>query len=189
MCNKYYPFSSFKEWSIFYFIYRCWKSLWQSRLDLYTSHFRNYRLRPSYEILDRNRVLKSFCTNLSQLCTLPITLYNQWYLSRVSPFSTVFIFVLEPFLRNICVNPDIAGIFCGTQEHKISAYAEDLLFFLSKPITTLPILLQEFKQCGALSNFYNYQQSEALNLTMPNLCNILYSWILILNGLRLILNN
>lgn len=103
----------------------------------------------------------------------------------LSPF--IFVLVLEPFLRNICVNPYIAGIFCGTQEHKISAYADDLLFFLIKSIATLPILLQEFKQCGALSNFHiNYQKSEALNLTIPNqaLCNIQAN----LNGLHLILN-
>lgn len=76
----------------------------------------------------------------------------------------LFALSLEPFLSTIRSNPDIQGLKIGDIQHKISAYAEDLLFSLTNPTISLPNLLREFDKYGALSNF---SKSETLGIALP----------------------
>uniref|UniRef100_A0A8C5LMQ4 Reverse transcriptase domain-containing protein n=1 Tax=Leptobrachium leishanense TaxID=445787 RepID=A0A8C5LMQ4_9ANUR len=50
----------------------------------------------------------------------------------------LFILSLEPFLSAVRHNPDIRGPTIGTAQHKIAAYADDLLFFVTNPRMSLP---------------------------------------------------
>lgn len=76
------------------------------------------------------------------------------------PLSPIlFIISLEPFLRMVRRNRDI-DIVIGRVEHKISAYADNLLFSFSNPKISMPNLLKEFQRYGEISNFYiNMQKS------------------------------
>lgn len=67
----------------------------------------------------------------------------------------IFAMILEPFLCKIRRNREILGTCIGSVEHKVSAYADDLLFYLSAPQTTLPALMSEVDRFGSLSNFKN----------------------------------
>lgn len=60
----------------------------------------------------------------------------------------LFALVLEPFLRRVHGHTDISGINIGSAEHKVSAYADDLLFYPSKPHISLPVLMSELHQFG-----------------------------------------
>lgn len=54
----------------------------------------------------------------------------------------------------------------GGIEHKVSAYADDLLFFERNPRISIPNLMKEFQRCGNMSNFHiNIQKSVVLNLS------------------------
>lgn len=65
-------------------------------------------------------------------------------------------------------NPDIKGIWVGEREYKVAAFADDLLYYISNPRTTIPIALKEFKRYGERTNFkINMVKSELLNITLP----------------------
>lgn len=52
--------------------------------------------------------------------------------------------------------------------HKLSAYANDLLFYITQPMTSLPSLMQEFQNYNSLSNYsINLHKSEVLNISLP----------------------
>lgn len=75
----------------------------------------------------------------------------------------LFALALEPLLRRVRVNTDIRGLTVGNIEHKLSAYADDVLFHLTNPLISLPILLKELQHFGTISNFkINYTKSEIL---------------------------
>lgn len=84
----------------------------------------------------------------------------------LSPF--IFVLVLEPFFCTIRNNPNIRGLaFWHVPEQKIAAFADDLLFFLTSPITSLPNLMYEFNRYSHLANFKIYfNKSEALNISL-----------------------
>lgn len=98
------------------------------------------------------------------------TLFSTWngkhqrYL--LSPF--ISILTLEPFLPYAQANPNIDRIKTGYCTHKISAYADDILFFLNNPETLN--LVDEFYTFNELSNLHiNFQKPETLNVTLsPN---------------------
>lgn len=48
---------------------------------------------------------------------------------------------------------EISGIRIGTVEHKVSAYADDLLFYLSDPRASLDTLMLEVDRYGLMSDF------------------------------------
>lgn len=81
-----------------------------------------------------------------------------------------FFFSLKPFLCHIKDNPNISGVHSDHYQHKVVAYADNLLFFFNtKPITSLPLLLQESKWYSNLSNFkVNLQKTEALKISIPD---------------------
>lgn len=80
----------------------------------------------------------------------------------------LFILSLEPLLQHIWNNPDISGLQTSTYHHKVAAYADDFLFYLSNPLVSLPVLLFEIRTYGELSDFtVNLQKSEALSVNLP----------------------
>lgn len=80
----------------------------------------------------------------------------------------LFALSLEPFLCKIRLNPDMQGIRCGDTQHKISAYAVDMLFTLTSPIISIRNFLREFDTYGKLSHLrINFSKSEALGIALP----------------------
>ena len=57
----------------------------------------------------------------------------------------LFALVLEPLLHRVRSNPNIRGVNVGSLEHKLSAYADDILFHVVEPLVSLPVLMDEFK--------------------------------------------
>ncbi|CAH2306955.1 Hypothetical predicted protein, partial [Pelobates cultripes] len=65
-------------------------------------------------------------------------------------------------------NRNVHGYTWQGTEHKVAAYADDLLFFVSQPRITLPCILSEIERFGRLSGFrLNLAKCEALNITTP----------------------
>ncbi|KAM5158282.1 protein transport protein Sec61 subunit gamma [Mantella aurantiaca] len=82
----------------------------------------------------------------------------------------LFILTLEPFLRRVRSNTDISGVHLPSIQapQKIAAYADDMLFFITNPTISLPVLLSEFQVYNTISNLkINYSKSEALNISLP----------------------
>lgn len=79
----------------------------------------------------------------------------------------LFALSLVPLLNKILLNLDISGLQIGDSEYKISAYADDLLFSMTKPEVFLPKLMMEIEKYGSLSNFkINYSKSEGMGITL-----------------------
>lgn len=80
----------------------------------------------------------------------------------------LFALSLEPFLCHVRLNPDITGVETNREQFKVSAYADDLLFSLTKPIISLPSLMKEFHTYGQLANLkINFSKSEAMSIGTP----------------------
>lgn len=82
------------------------------------------------------------------------------------PLSPIlFALWLEPFLLMVRNNLSIHGIKTGTTEHKYTAYTDNILFYVQRPIISLPNLMSAFTMFGAISDFkMNLSKSEILNL-------------------------
>lgn len=82
----------------------------------------------------------------------------------------LFALSLEPFLCAMRRNPDVVGIKVRNSQHKISAYADDMLFSLTNPVISLPNLFKEIKKYGTLSNLkINFQISEAMGVNLSQI--------------------
>lgn len=80
----------------------------------------------------------------------------------------LFALSLEPFLCHIRSNPDIMGIEINNTQYKVSAYADDMLFSITKPNISLPNLMNGFAIYGRLSNLkINFTKSEAMGVGIP----------------------
>lgn len=64
----------------------------------------------------------------------------------------LFALSLKPLLAHVSSNPNIHGVRFGGIEHKYAAYADDILFYVQKPLITLPNLLSAFEAYGNISN-------------------------------------
>lgn len=83
----------------------------------------------------------------------------------MSPF--ILAPTLEPLLNKVRLNPDIKGFCVGTGEHKLPAYADDVLFYVADPLISLPNIMAELQGFSLLSNFkINYSKFELLSLNM-----------------------
>lgn len=81
--------------------------------------------------------------------------------------SLIFILTLEPFLCTVRLDPSVAGLRKASGVHKVDAFADDLNFFLTDPLMSLPNLLHSFWEYGTLSYFQiNLSKSSALNITV-----------------------
>uniref|UniRef100_A0A8C5MP15 Reverse transcriptase domain-containing protein n=1 Tax=Leptobrachium leishanense TaxID=445787 RepID=A0A8C5MP15_9ANUR len=81
----------------------------------------------------------------------------------------LFALSLEPLLESIRLNPSIAGIQGHTSEHKVSAYADDLLFLLSSLATSLPAVVQTLEEYGTLAAYcINRAKSEFLGISLDH---------------------
>lgn len=79
----------------------------------------------------------------------------------------MFVLSLEPLLTGIRQNSDVRGIKIGEEKHKLVAYADDILFFITNPRITLPNLMKCLKIYGEISNFkMNPSKSEILNINV-----------------------
>lgn len=64
-------------------------------------------------------------------------------------------------------NPDIRGIQIDKEEHKLAAYTDDILFYITSPRITLPNLLKTLKTYGDVANFkMNPSKSEIPNISV-----------------------
>lgn len=98
-----------------------------------------------------------------------IFLYWQQYETGLPHSTLIFVLSLELLLQHIWNNPDIRGLTTNTYHLKIAAYADDLLFYVSDPLVSLPVLLSEIHAYGVLSDFkIKLQKSESLNITLPS---------------------
>lgn len=93
----------------------------------------------------------------------------------------LFIISLELLIRTINLDKDIKGFSVFGTQFKVAAYADDLLFYISQPHTTIPILNKKFQIFRYISNFkINHNKSEALNLTLSKkklaITNCPYKW-------------
>uniref|UniRef100_A0A8C5WJ93 Reverse transcriptase domain-containing protein n=1 Tax=Leptobrachium leishanense TaxID=445787 RepID=A0A8C5WJ93_9ANUR len=81
----------------------------------------------------------------------------------------LFVLTLELFLEAIRSNPNITGVMVVPQHHKVAAYADDLLFFVTRPEVTLPGIMAAFEEYGRLSNLkINFLKSHILNVSVPD---------------------
>ncbi|KAM9311698.1 GLIPR1-like protein 2 [Gastrophryne carolinensis] len=79
----------------------------------------------------------------------------------------LFALSLEPFLCTVRNDPDIQGFVSRESTHKVAAYADDLLFFITNPSVSIPVLMREFETYGRLSYLkINFEKSEAMNVSL-----------------------
>lgn len=79
----------------------------------------------------------------------------------------IFILTLEPLLQRLRANPDIKGVSISGTTYKLSAFADDILLFLTEPHISLPNLLKDLNTFNLLTNLQiNFKKSEALNVSL-----------------------
>uniref|UniRef100_A0A8C5WH19 Reverse transcriptase domain-containing protein n=1 Tax=Leptobrachium leishanense TaxID=445787 RepID=A0A8C5WH19_9ANUR len=79
----------------------------------------------------------------------------------------LFAISLEPLLVAIRLNADITGIRGHSSEHKVSAYADDLLFLVADPDSSLPAIVRTLDDYGAMAGYrINRDKSEFLNISL-----------------------
>lgn len=87
------------------------------------------------------------------------------------PLSPIlFILTLEPFIRRLMLKQNIQGFQLAHKEYKKAAYADDLLFFMTKLHISLSNLMKEFSHFDYIFNLkINYTKSEAMNINIPDM--------------------
>lgn len=97
--------------------------------------------------------------------SLPFEMFNGT--RQGCPLSLLlYVLLLEPFLATIRNSADIGGARIRDEEHKVAAYANDILFYISKPRLTLPNLMKELKKSGNSNFKINPIKSEILNISL-----------------------
>uniref|UniRef100_A0A8C5M2I4 Reverse transcriptase domain-containing protein n=1 Tax=Leptobrachium leishanense TaxID=445787 RepID=A0A8C5M2I4_9ANUR len=81
----------------------------------------------------------------------------------------LFALTLEPFLQAIRSHPQLHGMTAAGVEHRVAAYADDMLFFVRKPAESLQHLIKLFQDYGSISNLrINMEKSEILPIYIPD---------------------
>uniref|UniRef100_A0A8C5MI47 Reverse transcriptase domain-containing protein n=1 Tax=Leptobrachium leishanense TaxID=445787 RepID=A0A8C5MI47_9ANUR len=79
----------------------------------------------------------------------------------------LFALTLEPLLVAIRNHPEITGIRGHASEHRLSAYADDLLFFLTDIDTSLPAVMSVLEAYGLVAGLkINHDKSEFLGVCL-----------------------
>lgn len=65
----------------------------------------------------------------------------------------LFLLCLEPFLQRIRDNPFITGFKLKSHHIKLSAYADDILIYMSNPTSSIPPFLQEISTFSTVSGY------------------------------------
>lgn len=77
------------------------------------------------------------------------------------------IFAIETLAITIRQNPNIKGVSCGDQNHKCGLFADDILLFLTSPLTSLPNLCQVLEEFSKISGLQvNFSKLQALNVSL-----------------------
>uniref|UniRef100_A0A8C5PP31 Reverse transcriptase domain-containing protein n=1 Tax=Leptobrachium leishanense TaxID=445787 RepID=A0A8C5PP31_9ANUR len=75
----------------------------------------------------------------------------------------LFALFLEPLLQHLRKDPHITGFRMGDQEYKLSAYADDILLSLTRPLSSLPAVMRRLDEFSRLSGYkVNITKSEAV---------------------------
>uniref|UniRef100_A0A8C5PIJ7 Reverse transcriptase domain-containing protein n=1 Tax=Leptobrachium leishanense TaxID=445787 RepID=A0A8C5PIJ7_9ANUR len=78
----------------------------------------------------------------------------------------LFALSLEPLLASIRTNEGIEGLQGKAHCHKVAAYADDLMFLLTNPVKSLPVVVRELHKFGTLAGLaINEEKSEILNIS------------------------
>lgn len=82
----------------------------------------------------------------------------------------IFATAIQTLAIAIREHPDIQGVNRGPrQQHKIALYADDLLVFVTSPITSLPTICRPLEDFNHISGLHvNFSKSLALNVSIPN---------------------
>lgn len=82
----------------------------------------------------------------------------------------IFAIAIETLAIAIRTHPDIDGVKCGDQTHKCGLFADDLLLFITSPLTSLPYvckLLGDFSRVSGLQ--VNLAKPQAMNISFQTL--------------------
>uniref|UniRef100_A0A8C5MVA5 Reverse transcriptase domain-containing protein n=1 Tax=Leptobrachium leishanense TaxID=445787 RepID=A0A8C5MVA5_9ANUR len=80
----------------------------------------------------------------------------------------LFALSLEPLLQAVRTDTSIHGVKVGLQHHKVAVYADDLLFFVSQHLMTLPSLTALLRKYSSYSHYkINLTKSENLGVNIP----------------------
>lgn len=99
------------------------------------------------------------------IMSTPITLQRS---SRQGcPLSVrLFVLAIEPLAQAVRQDSDIKGVQVGHLTHKISLFADDIIFFLTDPARSLTRLQPLLNSYSIISHYtVNYEKSEILPLT------------------------
>lgn len=81
----------------------------------------------------------------------------------------IFAIAIESLAIAIRNNPNIQGIQSGSRCHKCTLFADDILLFVSSPLTSLPNICRLLDDFGKISGLrVNYNKSQALNINIPD---------------------
>uniref|UniRef100_A0A8C5QFF1 Reverse transcriptase domain-containing protein n=1 Tax=Leptobrachium leishanense TaxID=445787 RepID=A0A8C5QFF1_9ANUR len=79
----------------------------------------------------------------------------------------LFALSLEPLLQSIRCNPRVTGVEGRAMTHKVAAYADDLLFFVTEPQTSLLAIDHELAEYGVQAGLMiNTRKSEMLEISL-----------------------
>lgn len=81
----------------------------------------------------------------------------------------LFVLVMETLLQAIRKEKRIEGIRIDQQEHKVAAFADDLLILNTNPAKALPLIYKILEQFSSYSNFkINMSKSHILSMNLPS---------------------
>ena len=77
----------------------------------------------------------------------------------ISPL--LFALAIEPLSIALKSLPTLSGIHRGGEEHRVSLYADDLLMYVSDPVSSAPHVIHALRTFGAFSGYkLNFSKSE-----------------------------
>lgn len=80
----------------------------------------------------------------------------------------IFAIAIKTLAIAILQNPNIKGVSCTEQTHKCRLFADDILLFVTLPLTSLPNICQVLNGFSKITGLkVNYTKSEALNVSLP----------------------